>query len=761
MNVRKAEVGEVLFQEGDTSNTLCIVADGIVKKTNAYAETTAEKGCLLGICGKTNISYPFTYTVLKPVTLYQYEYQQPEDLFALLSANQEACGLIACLTAQKFKEQIAVYETLLASCQVLFDTICEENEKYLQLCVHYQIEAKILPGIEQLGKYAEDCAIEEWISSYYASLGAFPPAKWKTFYENHVSASAGFILRANEDMQLLLTGCRKLSRYLDMIYDLYLSDFKIDLFTFILSLLEQAISKKMPLGPITDCMESLMQIIEQQTNLDSELVKTRFQEYRNLIPASEKKSNTPASKTMDASMIEKIKHSLANSFDTITDYAGFESTEKKQFLSLIKKYTALSDRSASDENTRNLRKALTAYFYDTYKKAFFKSLSDAALPTELKMFFYFGYIDETLAGVDNAVYLYYLAETLTPDEKAHVFTMYEWLIQIYQGKKEPCINELNIDYTSYLHKLKIEGRITEAEETADLKNGSKRVLYEFDNMFRSTNKMVFGHITAFCPLFSDHALYRPLDKMLLTPNEINKKLLQIKSIDYSLFYRETTFTAPEIGIPKEVIQIEVLPDIILIPGYGTRGAMWQEITGRKRTSPARFILPLFLSEDLDKTMLRMCGEFRWELCRRIQGVRWNDLGERSLTSDYCDYLQIYKRSRDISSEVKEKIKLSYSKYRNSSKEMFVHDYMDYIQFESTGSLRMNKLSRAILFNYCPFAAAIRESISMNQLYKELTDRYKIKRAHTVRLSDLSIQKIEKAGHSVPSLLKEYRHFLEL
>ena len=761
MNVRKVEAGEILFQEGDTSNILCIVADGIVKKTNAYTDTTAEKGCLLGFCGKTDISYPFTYTALKPVTLYQYEYQQPEDLFALLSANQEACGLIACCTAQKFGEQIAAYETLLSSCQVLFDTICEENEKYLQLCAHYQVEAKTLPGIEQLSSFAKDCTMDEWVSSYYASIGAFPPAKWKAFYENHINASAGFILRADEDMQLFLADCQKLARYLDMIYDLYLSDYKIDLFTFILSLLEQAILKKAPLGPITDSIESLMQIIEQQTKLDSELVKTRFQEYRNLIPASEKKSNAPASQALDASMIEKIKASLTNSFDTITDYAGFESTEKKQFLSLLKKYTALSDRSAADEDARNLRKELSVYFYDTYKKAFFKSIGDATLPTELKMFFYFGYIDETLAGIDNAVYLYYLAEKLMPDEKGHVFTMYEWLMQIYHGKKEPCINELNIDYTTYLHKLKIEGKITEAEETANLKNGMKRVLYEFDNMFRSTNRMISGHITTFCPLFSDHALYRPLDKMLLTPKEISKKLLQIKSIDYSLFYRETTFTAPEIGIPKEVIQVEVLPDIILLPGYGTRGAMWQEITGRKRTSPARFILPLFLSEDLDKTMLRMCGEFRWELCRRIQGARWNDLGERSLTSDYCDYLQIYKRSRDISPEVKEKIKLSYSKYRNSSKEMFVHDYIDYVQFESTGSLRMNKLSRAILFTYCPFAAAVRESISTNQLYKELTDRYKIKRAHVIHLSDLSIQKIEKAGHSVPPLMKEYRHFLEM
>ncbi len=761
MNVRKAEPGEVLFREGETSNVLCIVADGTVKKSTANTECTIDKGCLIGLCQDTNITYAFTYTAIKPVTLYEYDYQQPEDLTTLLSANSDACGLIACCTAKNFCEQIEDYTSLLSSCQTLFDTVSEMNEKYLLLCKHYQTEPKQLPGIEQLSSFSKDTFVNDWLVNYYTSVGSFAPAKWKAFYENNVDACTGFIMKANEDIQHLLAGCEKLSRYLDMIYDLYLSDYKIDLFTFYLSLLEDAVVKKAPLGPIAESIQKLMVTIEEQTKLDPALIKSRFAEYYNLLPAKEKKSDSSVSQNLDAQMVEKIKESLKGSFETITSYAGLDETDAKRFFTLTKKYTALTDRSASEDDARTLRKELTAYFYDTYKKAFFKSINDPVIPTEVKMFFYFGYIDEALAGIENAVYLYYLAENLQPDEKGHVFTFYEWLLQIYNGKKEPCINELNVDYATYLHKLKIEKKITDAEEAADARNGVKRVNYEFDNMFRSTNRMISGHITTFCPLFSDHTLYRSLDKILITPVEINKKLQEIKTADYSLFYRETTFTAPEIGIQKELVQVEVLPDIILMPGCGTRGAMWQEITGRKRTSPARFIMPLFLTEDLIKVLLRMCGEFRWELCRRIQGARWNDLGERSLTSDYCDYLQIYKRSRDLSSEVKEKIKMAYAKYRNSSKEMFVHDYIDYVNFESTGSLRMNKLSRAILFNYCPFSSSIRESISTNQLYKDLTDRYKIKRAHVLHLSDLSLQKIEKSGHSIPPEIREHRRFLEM
>ncbi len=761
MQVKKTEAGEILFQENETSKILSIVAEGLVRKSNSYTESTVGKGCLLGFCSQAEVVYPFTYTAMNPVTLYQYDYEQPGDLTALLSENQEACGLIACCTAQKFSEQLEVYDSLLSSCQTLYDMICEENEKYRKLCAHYQTEAKTLPGIEQLGDFSKDVLLDEWFVRYYTSVGSFAPAKWRAFYEDNIDAGAGFIMKADADMQQLLSCCKKLSQYLDMIYDLYLSEYKIDLFTYYLTLFEEALSKKAAIRPIIESINNLMRIIEQHTKMEPELVKARFTEYHDLVPDSEKHSDHSLSQGMDAKMIEKIKNSLLNSLHTITSYAELEEADKNRFNKLVKQYTALPDRSASDDLSRSLRKDLTTLFYETYKKAFFKSLKDPAIPTELKMFFYFGYIDEGLAGIENAIYLYYLAEKLQPDEKEHVFTFYDWLIQIYKGKKDPCINDLNIDYTTHLHRLKIEGKITATQEADDLANGVKRVLYEFDNMFRSTNRMISGRITTFCPLFSDHELYGSLDRLLLTADALNKMLQQIKVIDFSLFYRETIFTAPENGIQKELVQVEVLPDLVLMPGFGTRGVMWQEITGRKRTSPARFILPVFLAKDLIKIMLHLCGEFRWEICRRIQGARWNDLGERSLTSDYCDYLQTFKRSHDLSPEVRERIKLSYAKYRNSSKEMFVNDYIDYVQGESAGSLRLNKLSRAILFDYCPFSAAVREAVSTNRIYKDLTDRYKIKHAHILRLSDLSMQKLQKSGHDIPAEIKEHRRFLEM
>ena len=37
-------------------------------------------------------------------------------------------------------------------------------------------------------------------------------------------------------------------------------------------------------------------------------------------------------------------------------------------------------------------------------------------------------------------------------------------------------------------------------------------------------------------------------------------------------------------------------------------------------------------------------------------MRWNDITEPSLTSEYCDYIQFYRKNHDLSAEAKEKIK---------------------------------------------------------------------------------------------------------
>ena len=760
MKVKKAPAGSTLFKAGQSIQFLYIIAEGAVGVHGKQIDFTLEKGNLIGLLGEQNVLFPFDYVAQKDTTLYEYDYKNPDDLSVLLSDNKEASGLIIHCFMQMCKQLLDSHTQLITTCDSLLETISQEYSQYLALCKSLGKSPEVLPGLNQAGEFQAKKSCASWMCEYYNNLCQTTSAKWRSFVEMNISLTQGFILNASKDALNFINDIILFQKYLEVINDLYISEYNLDLFTYYSHLLEQHADRIDAAGPIMDRIDKLIENIQNNAYISSELKQNKITEYKALVAKIQPTKASGAGAASDTNL-ERIMDELRNSFDTIITYAGLEETKCNQFRQHLKQYIALSDRGSSEDTVRKLRKQLTAEFYETYQLAFFKSIGDQEIPTVLKMFFYFGYMDLTLANEENALFMYHAANRFVFREQSHVYPMYFWLLEIYHKRKDPSVNEFNVDYISYLRQKKNEGSINAAKEAELLNNGKMRVIFEFENMLTSTNRMISGRIVSFCPIFSDHALYKPLEQSMLSDEMINRELLHAKTIDFSLFYRETIYTAPEIGITKEVIQVEVLPDIILMPNYGTRGAMWQEITGKKRTSPSRFVFPFFLMEDLFRSMVRVCGEFRWELCRRIQGARWNDISERSLTSDYCDYLQTFKKSKDLTPEAKEKLKAAYAKVRNNSKEMFVHDYLEYILFESTGSLRMNKLTRAILFTYCPFSKSIRQSISSNTLYKDIVERYAIKNAHAVHMSDLSITKIQKSGVEVPVEIRQFHKFLNM
>ena len=292
-----------------------------------------------------------------------------------------------------------------------------------------------------------------------------------------------------------------------------------------------------------------------------------------------------------------------------------------------------------------------------------------------------------------------------------MYTGRSWLAAVLEGKKEPSKSEFDMDYGESLRDMKKSGQITEEEMKEAQNDQMKKFQYEIKNMFRYNSRVVSGQISIFVPILYKDQFMGHLDQSLMTTDKANAIIKKITSVDYSLFYREGMINDKDKGIDKEYIQQEVFPDIILLPTYGSNGAMWQEIEGRRRTSHSRFLFPIFAENDMEDIFIRVCGRFRWELCRTIQGTTWNDVKYKSLTSEYVDYIQFYKKNRALSEEKKEKLKMQIQKGRGNTREVFVLDYVLWVKNECTGSMRLNKVAREILATYCPFVKEIREKLN--------------------------------------------------
>jgi hypothetical protein len=160
-------------------------------------------------------------------------------------------------------------------------------------------------------------------------------------------------------------------------------------------------------------------------------------------------------------------------------------------------------------------------------------------------------------------------------------------------------------------------------------------------------------------------------------------------------------------------------------------------------------------------MVELMGRYRWEICRRIQGVYWNDIRERSLTSEYCDYLQFYRKNNDLSGEVKEKLKTVLQRSRNNYREVFVKDYQNWMKYESKGSFRLNKVARDILIRYCPFSKTVRQSLKSNPVYQNAFNRLENENLKKESRLTAMYDKYEASGGTVGPDLKENLQFTRM
>ena len=169
------------------------------------------------------------------------------------------------------------------------------------------------------------------------------------------------------------------------------------------------------------------------------------------------------------------------------------------------------------------------------------------------------------------------------------------------------------------------------------------------------------------------------------------------------------------------------------------------------------LLPVVFTEEPDNCILRLAAEFRWEMCKTIQGGHWNDVSDPSLTALYCDYLQFYKKNRQLSEDNKEKVKTTLKKYSNDYKSVFIGDYTTYVNFEAKESPRLNKVAREIMFTFCPFPKALREKLADNPQYRELIKKYDTQLGGKLRPLSGLINKLRKDNIEVPEeILAQYQ-----
>jgi hypothetical protein len=745
------EQGSVIFRQGEPLRSLAVIAKGSAEASYFGNTFRFEPGDMIGVCDFSAGTHGHTVTAVTDITVITYPCYGFHALDALLSDNADAANLMVNSLCRQITGFLQYWAAFKHEAGHVYTVAQDFYAEYTRLCGLYAFTAKKLPGLADAQPFPGPDPIEDWLHDFYVEIHGMDPAIRKDFFFKKPGVTSGFLRRGTDDVVKVIASCRAYHAYLTGLSALFLNDSGHDLFALITELHVNSLGIKGADEAVAAFVSRLTGELNVMTGIVPVQYQQRLDEYTENLSGRRER---PAEMT-GAPAAAGVKQNLSDSFQRILEYSGCAEEFGNRFARCVQNYAGLPDRNDSEDAARALRKELTMLFHELYLPVMVKSITqDPNPPTIIKMFLNFGYADAKLAGPENADFLYSIADALKGDPAAGVYTLREWLTAIYTGQKEPSRNEFDMDYPEHVHKLKQEKKLDNETVLRMMKDQDAKLCFEMANVLPTSNKITFGRIITYCPLFADHNIQRNLEDSLVKPEALKAAFDEIRSIDHSAYYRETLYSNSKLEIKNTALHIEILPDVILTPIVGSRGAMWQEIEGIDRATPARMFMPIFFESELKALALRLTGEFRWEMCKRVQGMRWNDVSEPSLTSEYSDFLQFYKTNKTLSPEAKEDLKADLSRARNNYKTVFVNDYREWILYEANTSPRLNKAALAMMVTYCPFAKPIREKMMQHPRYSELLTRYNFKQMKRIQFIERIVQRLTVTGKPVPKEIKD-------
>lgn len=739
--VNQVEKGTVIYDKNNNLDSVAIILKGRVLAFSEGAKVLMGSGAFLGLSDFYRGQYFNSYIAYEDVTFFCFSLSHKEELDGAFMNSKDYKGLAVFSLVKYINELYGIYRGLHQRVEVLSNFISTSYDNYISISGRLGYAVKTIPAAVDIQPYTSDYVLDEKQFLYYKDFTKMPLDLVKNICDTgnfitlyHIETISNHIIELQDE-------CIDMANYVIDLFPILNNDGDICLYknyaTLAISIEEAGGNNQEMMSAIDSIVDQINvteKLFEEKIGQTIHVDRKRMEEiyYMLLTKSSNRKEHVTNNFAYTQGEMEAVQTNLKNSLQTILEYSNLSKENKDKFKEAIYNYMNLKDKHSAEDSARHLRKRISEQFYGLYAAVFFAAYGKTEIPKPVELFLKYGFLDETFLNEEQLRELYYLEEPVDETALCPVYNIKDWLTLIYEGKKEPSKNDFDMDYYDTLRDKRKRGDIKEKDEEMLKTDSTQKVLFEIMNMFAYNNRLVNGVISIFVPFLHGENIIRSIKQLYVTSQKMNDALKEILEVDYSLFYRERVYMDMEKGIEKEYIMEEVFPDIILLPTTGCNGIMWQDISGKRKNTKGRFIFPILSEVPVKDNLIKVCGRFRWELCRSIQGTAWNNIKYKSLTSEYADYLQFYRKSRDLTEDAKEKLKSQIQRGRGNYREVFVIDYEVWIKGESTGALRLNRSAREILATYCPFSKAIRERVGKQPLYQEAYGRYTREKLKKIR-----------------------------
>lgn len=768
--VNQAEAGTYIVQQGEPVEYICMVLKGKAAAKSKGVNLVLGAGSFLGMSDFYAGKYLCDYVAAESITFFAFPTSEVKGLKHILTANRDYGGLMVWSFARYISELTLLLEEICENAKQLGEKVREYYLRYTECGTNMGLTARRLTFAEELKPLLLTRIPNAKKIAYYQEAARIPLEKHKGYYLDSMMMSEQQVEEEAALINVLLAACKEAAAYYEDVFFCLMNNGEQNLFLYVAAMLVEAGQKDAD----TDVLSGMLDELTDQINIAEAFLtrrlgsvvdvnRQRMEEiYFSVISGTATEVCLTEEKetlveVIDEEQMGQIKRILTGSLQQILDFSGWEAEKAEGFKAAVEAFIRLQDRLSTEDFVRKLKRDISKQFFDLYQDVFLRAYAEKSVPMAVELFLDYAFVDERLI-TDEQLAAFCGLQKESQTEPCEVYTIREWLRLVYEGKKEPSKSEMDMTFEENLRDMKKRGLLTDEQMRAAATDRTGRLEYEIHNMFSCNDRLVNGQISTFVPiLYSEGIAWAP-QKSYLTRKKVNEVITKLLKADPTVFYREAMYRNEEQGIEKEFIMKQVFPEIILLPCTGVKAIMWQEITGKRRDSQARFLLPRFFEGDPEDVMVQTLGRFRWELCRTMMGLAWNNIQIKSMTSEYCDYLQYYRKNHELSEERKEKVKAQLQKAKGSTKEAFVQDYEIWVKYEANGAVRLNKVARELMASYCPFGAETRAALRSQPIFEEAMGRFERGRSKKVYELEMHYRMLEKEKGELPEELVQTLHY---
>lgn len=758
--------GDVVFHVGDPVQFLAMIVEGEITAQAAYGSIVLGTGDMVGISDIWLGSYGFDYIASAKTKVCIYTFAGASLMRPVFGGEKRYLSVSVLSAIRFYKQQNNLQNLWYQRSKRAYGKLKVSYEKYKNFARKYNITAQNLEYIEELENDYQTYAPDNYTEEVVSELSLLSLEQVEAFMGNAPYAAMSFLKQMEESCRSMSSIAEKSMLFYKKIGQMYFGENRDTLYT---GYYEMALAIREIKGDIQPLVLELESILTIAQSMETEFAEAsgvyfilpveKIKDAIEVLHTSAETEDAILMTDYTANEMVEAQNAFAGLTKKLLEYAGVNGEQKQEFMDGLTAFRMLAKNQFRAQNAMKIIHEFEMLFYELYE-AVFKKKEQEGGPLWIQLFLDYGILSDTDFSKEDQIRIYDVVKNRSYDGEYNVYTISQWLHLIYIGEKEPSRDELGRDYKEFLQEFKKKQSISFEEEQEYNNDMMRKVRFEIKNFFRPNNRIVYSSNATFCPFLTGEELAGNIANSILSYERLAENMDKIRGVDFSLFYREYSYYDANSQVKTLRLMTEVLPDIILLPHVGYRASMWQEIEGRKRVSPARFVVPLYPQGDLYEMLLNIIGRYRWEFCRTEQGVRWNDVSERSLTSEYFDYIQFYRKNNDLSDVNKQKIKDKLTRFRNNTSEVFISDYCAWVKYESEGANRLNKVCRGILSEYCLFSKDVRDRLKQNPMFGEVIGRVENRRKKKENEFSRYLASQENKGIMATPELLEHLKFLQ-